>query len=104
MKTISIATEFSKIPGARYYTDGSDSGQEFREKFLEPEFKKDSNEPLLIDLDGAEGYATSFLEEAFGGLARIFGKSACNRLHFKSDEEPNLIEEIKGYIANVDKE
>ena len=48
-----------------------------------------------------EGYPTSFLEEAFGGLARIFGKSECRlRLSFISYDEPLLLDEIDEYIRN----
>jgi hypothetical protein len=56
-------------------------------------------------LDGTAGYATSFLEAAFGGLAREFGKdTVLDCLKFKSDEEPYLIDEIKGYIKDVQKD
>jgi hypothetical protein len=50
-------------------------------------------------LDGARGYGSSFLEEAFGGLIRV-GFSADNvlsRFELKSQDE-SLVEEIKGYI------
>lgn len=67
-KTITIASDFSTTPGGRYYTDGDFTGQEFRERYLIPEL--DKNETIRIVLDGAEGYPSSFLEEAFGGLAR----------------------------------
>ena len=60
------------------------------------------NEKLLIDFDGSYGYPTSFLEEAFGGLARIYNaKNVLEKLDFKSDEEPSLIEEVKRYITNA---
>ena len=101
---INIAVkQFTSTPGARYKNDGDFSGQEFREKFLEPHFAAGVTDLIEIDLDETEGYATSFLEEAFGGLARKFGKeNVMKRLKFKSDEDSSLIEEIHQYIADVE--
>lgn len=99
---IDIAKQYTTTPGARYITDGDFSGEEFRQKFLEPEFKKTSAGKITVILDGTEGFATSFLEEAFGGLAREFGSSIClARLDFISNDDPLLIEEIQSYISDV---
>lgn len=62
---INIARDFSKVPVGRYYTDGPNSGQRFREEFLVPNLKKGD---VVVILDGTEGYPSSFIEEAFGGL------------------------------------
>ena len=103
MKTISIAKDFTRTPGARYIEDGPYSGQEFREKFLERIFQDpQSNEKVTIVFDGTIGYPTSFLEEAFGGLARKFGAEKCiEKLEFISNDDPLLIEEIKMYISKA---
>lgn len=103
-KHIAIAQDFTRTPGARFKSDGGFSGEEFREKFLEPLFKPGmADEVVTIELDGTEGFATSFLEEAFGGLARQYGKDLClRRLRFVSVEDPLLIDEINQYIANCD--
>lgn len=99
--------DFSLTPGTRDRDEGtkSNSGQEYREAILEPAFKdaiKD-NYGLEIDLDYTVGYGTSWLEEVFGGLTRLFGKEeVLNRLKFKSDEEPYLIEDIKEYIDEAE--
>ena len=101
-KRIKISEDFSKIPGARYRKDGEYSGQQFYEDILEPRYKslnQEKGEKLEIDLDGTEGYATSFLDEAFGGLAREYGKEkVIKSLVFISYEEPYLIDEIKSYM------
>lgn len=93
--------EFTETPGARYYEDGQFSGQEFRERFLEPRFleARRVGTALEVDLDGAYGYATSFLEEAFGGLAEKYTADVV-RAHIvvKCDDEPPLMAEIAGYI------
>ena len=103
MATINIAADYTKYPGARYKSDGPFSGEDFRERFLDPLFSdiKDDSEITII-LDGPSGYATSFLEEAFGGLARKYGKERClNRLKFISEEDKLLVEEIREYINNA---
>lgn len=102
--TIRIAKEFDDAPGARNIDEGSCSGEEFLNNALLPAYEraKQQGYNLLIDLDDTEGYATSFLEEAFGGLARKFGpKEILQILEFKSDDEPLLIEEIKSYIIEA---
>ena len=76
MITINIANEFTPQPGPRYRDQGPGSGQQFLDEHLRPAFKKAraSGDQITIQLDGVKyGYPTSFLEEAFGGLAREFG-------------------------------
>jgi hypothetical protein len=65
---IHIATDFFPYPGGRYMTDGNGNGTEFRERFLVPILE--AHKKAKIFLDGAPGYPSSFLEEAFGGLIR----------------------------------
>ena len=101
---IRIAEEFANTPGSRNIDEGSFSGEEFLNSTLRPAFEKALHQKskILIDLDNTEGYATSFLEEAFGGLARIFGSKIVMRvLEFKSLDEPLLIEEIITYIKEA---
>lgn len=69
MKTISLAKEFSTTPGGRFRVMGPDSGEAFRD-ILARELRK-TTETIEVVLDGAEGYGSSFLEEAFGGLVRL---------------------------------
>ena len=101
-ETLCVA-EFSKLPGPRYRNEGDFSAEDFREHWLLPAFQKavTSKRRLRVDLDGGYGYATSFLEEAFGGLARRQEYSpeiVLDILEFKSDEEPYLIGDIQRYI------
>jgi hypothetical protein len=102
MVEIHIARDFTSTPGARYKKDGEFSGEEFREKFLEKHFEnKSSTEIIKINFDGAAGYATSFLEETFGGLARKYGIEIClERLEFVSTEDPYVKTEVAEYIKN----
>lgn len=66
--TINIAKDFSDVPSGRYRTDGPASGESFREDVLKVALE--SFDQVIIELDGTEGYGSSFLEEAFGGLVR----------------------------------
>jgi STAS-like domain of unknown function (DUF4325) len=101
---ISIAKDFTRTPGARNIDEGAYSGEEFLDKILLPKFLEAIKEKcvLFIDLDDTEGYATSFLEEAFGGLARKYdSQQVLDHIDFKSNDEPLLIEEIKLYIKEA---
>ena len=71
MIKIHIAKEFSRAPAGRYLDDGPRSGQAFRKDLLVPALKK--ADKVVIYLDDVEGYGSSFLEEAFGGLVRVEG-------------------------------
>lgn len=68
MKRINIGKEFSDIPWGRYPDDGPVSGERFREELLKPALKE--YHQVIVCLDDAEGYGSSFLDEAFGGLVR----------------------------------
>lgn len=70
-KTIEIAKDFSEFPAGRYLDDGPFPGEKFRDEILVPTLE--SNDTVEVLLDGTEGYGSSFLEEAFGGLIRNKG-------------------------------
>jgi hypothetical protein len=96
--------DFTTTPGGRFITDGPDSGEEFLKKVLRQKFDevRDAHEMLVVDFDGTEGYATSFLEEAFGGLARLYPEvNLLDHIEFISTEEPLLVDEVKGYIRDA---
>ena len=68
---ISIAKDFSNVPIGRYKTDNKFSGENFRDQLLEPKLRElTEGEKLTVDIREIEGYGSSFLEEAFGGLVR----------------------------------
>jgi len=68
MKTIKIATDYSETPLGRYPADGDFNGTRFRDDFLRPALG--AGEVVVVDIDDVEGYGSSFLDEAFGGLVR----------------------------------
>lgn len=100
---IKIATDFSRIPGARYPEEGDFSGQEFRRNVLYPAIQEaiKQNINLIVDLDGTAGLGTSFLEESFGGLIRenhVEYSFLKNKLTIISNEDPDYKEEVNNYI------
>lgn len=104
MITINVVTDYSDTPGARHVYEGPFSGEDFREVLLKPKFIEatESKKKLVINLDGGYGYPTSFLEEAFGGLARLFGsKIVLDTIELISEDEPAIIDEIKSYIKEA---
>ena len=101
---LSVATDFSETPGPRSREEGEFSGDEFRESLLAPRFLAalEANEELVVDLDGTVGYATSFLEAAFGGLARKYEPSDVLRvIRLVCLDEPLLVEEVQKYIREA---
>jgi hypothetical protein len=62
----------------------------------------ESHGRLLVNLDGAAGYPSSFLEEAFGGLAREFGGDKVEAiLEIVCTDEPYLVDQIKKYVRQA---
>lgn len=102
MLLINIAKEYSETPGPRLIIEGDGSGEDFRNKLLKPKFDEAirNEEVLIVNLDGTYGYGTSFLEEAFGGLARIYNNVEIvnNNIKLISEDNPELIIKIKAYI------
>lgn len=73
--TINIATDFGRDLGGRWKEYGPFSGEEFYNSILENKFleaQKD-NKKLVIQMDGTNGYPSSFLDQSFGELARRHG-------------------------------
>lgn len=98
---INIASDFSPVPAGRYETDGPHSGELFRERILRSALQKGAK--VSVEMDGAEGFGSSFLEEAFGGLVRLgyFTKEELHsRLEILSKDEA-LVEEIWEYIEHA---
>lgn len=92
---------FSKYPGPRYIRLGDYSGEEFRESLLLPALNKGE---VTVNFDGVYGYGSSFLEEAFGGLARK-GISADKlkklRNNLICNDDPTIVIEVQSYIDDA---
>lgn len=102
---INIAKDFSRMPAGRYAKDGPYSGENFREKLLVPALKKEVI--VRVVLDGARGYGSSFLEEAFGGIIRgrvLSLRDLNKKMTLVSESDPTLITEINEYMQDAAKE
>ncbi len=102
LNKISVARDFSTIPLGRFPDDSPFNGATFREEWLVPALAQ--HKAIEVNLDGAEGYGSSFLEEAFGGLVRLHGFNATEligQIALVSNEDPTLIEEIRQYIREA---
>lgn len=99
-RLINIERDFARYPAGRYVDDGPYSGQAFRERLLMPALSV-PDAGLIIEFDGARGYGSSFLEEAFGGLVRagFSAEDLFRRIDFRSSDK-SLVEEIRTYIKD----
>ena len=89
-KTINIKEDFSASPIGRHFVDSNFSGEEFREKLLKPKLEElAGREKLIVDIREVEGYASSFLDEAFGGLVQkgYFTKEELHKKLIIKDDE-----------------
>lgn len=102
MVKVNVAKDFSRYPAGRLKANGNTSGEAFREKFLIPHLSK--GEKIVIELDGAIGYGSSFLEEAFGGAVRatkLGAQKVLDLLEFVTADKA-LAEEIREYIVSAE--
>lgn len=107
MSIINICNDFSDTPGGRYKHEGAYSGEEFRETILLPAYEEieHTTEKLVINFDDCFGFATSFLEEAFGGLVRVHRKmNTFQKYVIISEDDETIPELIKKYIRAAEKE
>jgi hypothetical protein len=94
---INIVKDFSEYPGPRYIEQGSDSGEKFFKEILDIKMSEAIENGLMfeVDLDGTAGYASSFLDEAFGRLTLKYSKEMLiKHLKIISNDEPDWIEMI----------
>lgn len=101
-KTINIAKDFGRYPYGRLRKYHETSGESFREDILIPVFREYGE--ITVELDGTEGYGSSFLDEAFAGLIRVNKLEKAEilrKLRFISNDDPSIIDEILGYIQQA---
>jgi hypothetical protein len=99
---IDVARDFTRTPGGRYRNQGEWSGEQFREEILEPPLKRGGD--VIVDLDGPEGFTTSFLDEVFGELVRIHGLAIMDRLHVRAIRRPSRARKVQGLVEQADQE
>lgn len=107
MYKIKIAKDFADTPGARFESEGPNSGEKFREELLAPKYEEAfrDGKKLEIDLDDCYGYATSFLEESFGGLVRkLKRRGILDHIQIVSNDDDTLDALIKRYVKEAEDE
>lgn len=103
--SIYVGKNFFDDPSGRYYTDGDGSGEEFREEVLKPLLSHLDKLEINID-ENVEGYGSSFLVEAFGGLVKhgYFTKDILKEkiiITFKNKDYKFFKEKIFQYIEEA---
>lgn len=96
---INVARDFSEFPSGRFPADDEFCGEAFRENFLRSSLL--TCEKITVVLDGTNGYPSSFLDEAFGGLLRqgiLTVDEFRDRFIFVAESS-----EFKRYIDIIDK-
>lgn len=92
--------EWSRTPGGRKRAWGPFSAEEFRDDVLVPALAE--HDRVTVDLDGAAGYAGSFLHEVFWGLAERIGPSeVLRRVEVVCTDEPHLVDDVRTYVTEV---
>jgi hypothetical protein len=106
---VSVAHDYSDRPGGRFEWEGKNSGERFREEVLVHRYRhaRDHDVMLVVDLDGTSGYASSFLEEAFGGMIRkryAEKSDLLRRLTILSGAQPKWTQRVNRYISQAQPE
>jgi hypothetical protein len=100
-KILINVTDFTEYPDVRYIDQDENSGEEYYYNVIQPNFELalSENKILIVDLDNTAGYASSFLDEAFGNLVYDFDFASIKKhLDIISTQEPDwkniILEEI----------
>lgn len=93
--------KYTKFPGGRFDRLGPYSGEDFREKVLRDFFK--SGKSIEIDATGVvTSFSPSFLDEAFGALAKEYGlEKFKNTVSLFSEDNPSLTEKMMYYVERA---
>ena len=95
--------DFDEYPGLRHCSVSEFSGEEFYHKILNDAFEKayENMEVLIVELDGTDAYASSFLDEAFGNLVYDFTLANVLRLvKIVSNDEPHWVKMLQEKTFN----
>jgi hypothetical protein len=94
---INILKDFTEYPGLRHCSISEKSGEEFYHEILNNKFYDaiTQNEKLVVNLDNTGGFASSFLDEAFGNLVFDFSlEKVKHNIEVISFQEPHWEEMI----------
>lgn len=99
-----FAEKYTEYPGGRFERLGPFSGEDFREKVLREIFE--TGKKIEIDATGVvTSFSPSFLDEAFGTLAKEYGyERFLDTVTMFSEDNPKLTDKMHYYVkraANV---
>jgi len=99
---ISIKEEFSDRPSGAKMEHGSNSGEEFLNRFLKPHFGKGQTYDVIINMDGVAGYAGSWIEEVFKGIIEFDPcLQAYDRIQLICRDDPEVVIWALGWMVDV---
>ena len=104
--TIDIGKDFNDLLGGRFRALGDHSGEEFFEDILEPKFleAKENKDFLHIYLDNAKSYPSSFVDQSFGELGRMYGNNIVkNIIVFHSIKFPLIVNHVENNLWDENK-
>lgn len=99
---INVAKDFARTPGPCFVKQGPNSGELFRRSLLSKALR--NSPPVTVVLDGTEGFGSSWIDEAFGGLVREeeFSRDFLRmNLHIISQEDPLYADEALDSIKKA---
>ncbi len=103
---IDIAKDFYKRPAGRVKSEGSYTGEHFREELLSKKMEEaiSKKEVLVVDFSGVTMMGSSFLDESFGGLIRVNKLKAKDVLQYLriKHTRPSLEDTIFKYIKKAE--
>ncbi len=96
---LDIGKEFNPQLGGRFIKAGEFSGEAFY-SLLEKKYSeaKEKNVKLIVELDNATPYASSFLDQSFGALYRTYKEDVISRLIIESNLYNWIVDYIKQRI------
>lgn len=100
--TIDLAADFSPTPLGRTRAQGRYSGEAFREDHLKQALRR--AEIVRVDLDGASGLSTGFLDEAFAGLVRdrtLTRDEFFQRIKIIATRDPFVGQEVRTFVERA---
>ena len=101
MEAIKISEDFRRDP------QGKEDGAIFRDIFIMPKLVRSNGKKIIIDFNDCFGFATSFIEEVFGGMIRCYGynkKTILDRIVIISDDDESIPSMIEKYLDKAEKE
>jgi hypothetical protein len=98
MKIITLVSDFDECPSGRYKWESETSGERFRDDFIKPALAEFGE--VTVNLNSADSLPPSFLDEAFGLLAKEMGRREFDRkVKIILDDDKTALRKLNESIA-----